>query len=69
MDQEEAIHEDGSKFMNDGETYESRNDAENKKKEYEENGFEARVVEKEGKHCIYTRRVVTEVVLEGEAPA
>jgi len=69
MDVEEAIYEDTSKFMCDGEVYESHKDAEDKQKEYEEKDFEVRVVEKGGKHYIYTRRVVTEIVLEGEAPA
>ncbi len=69
MDVEEAVYEDTSKFMSDGETYESRKDAEDKKGEYEGRGFEVRIIEDGGKHCIYTRRVVTEIVLEGEAPA
>ena len=36
--------------------------------EYEKDDFEVRITEKGGKHYVYTRRVVTEIVLEGEAP-
>ena len=69
MDAEQAIYEGVSKFMCDGETYASRKDAEDKAKEYEEKDFEVRIVEKGGSCYIYTRRVVTEIVLESEAPA
>ena len=41
---------------------------EDKKKEYEKNDFEVRITERDGKHYVYTRRVVTETVLEGEPP-
>lgn len=68
MDVEQVIYDGSSKFMWDGEICESPDDAENKKKEYEGNEFEVRILEKEGKHLVYTRRVVTEVVVEGEAP-
>jgi hypothetical protein len=30
--------------------------------------FEVELVEEESKYLLYTRRVVTEIVLEGEAP-
>jgi len=69
MDVEEAIYEDSRKFMGDGEIYESHQDAEAKKNEYEGNNFEVRIVEEGGQHYIYTRRVVTEIIIEGEAPA
>ena len=48
---------------------ESAEEAEGKKKEYEGNEFEVRVFEKEGKHLVYTRRVVKEVIVEGAPPA
>lgn len=67
MDVEEAIYEDTRKFMLDGETYQSHKDAEDKKHEYEGSNFEVRIVEDGGKHYIYTRRVVAEIMLEGEA--
>jgi len=69
MDIETVKYEGNSKFMWDGEQYESREAAESKKKEYEENKFEVRVHEQEGKHLLYSRRVVTEIVLEGPPPA
>ena len=64
----EVIYDGGSKFMWDGEIYESPEEAANKKKEYEGDEFEVRVVEKGGKHLVYTRRVVTEVLVEGPPP-
>jgi len=61
-------YEGSSKFMWDGEIYDSRQAAEAKKAEYEKDNFEVRLFEQEGKFLLYTRRVVTEVVVEGEAP-
>jgi len=69
MNMEEARYEGNSKFMWDGEIYESSPDAENKKKSYEEKGFETRMFVEEGKYLLYTRRVVKEIVLEGSAAA
>jgi len=57
-----------SKFMWDGASYDSRPTAETKKSEYEAQGFEARLVEEDDKAFLYTRRVVKEIVIEGEAP-
>ena len=68
MDVEEVMYDGSSKFMCDGETYASHKDAEDKRKEYEKNDFEVRITERDGKHYVYTRRVVTETVLEGEPP-
>ena len=59
---------EGHKFMWDGELYETAEAAETKQKEYEANDFETQRVESEGKFLVYSRRVVTEIVLEGEAP-
>jgi len=61
---------DGKKFMWDGVTYESEKDAQNTKKKYEADNFEVELIkEEEEQHLLYTRRVVTEVVVEGEPPA
>ena len=68
MNVEEARYEGNSKFMWDGEIYESSPDAENKKKAYEENGFETRMYGEEGKYVLYTRREVKEIQLEGQVP-
>ena len=59
---------ESKKFMWDGETYENENLAQETKARYEENGFETQLFEEEGQYVVYTRRMVTEVVIEGEAP-
>jgi len=59
---------DGKKFMWDGEAYESEAEALEKKKKYEGEKFEVRLVEDEGKPILYTRRAVSEVKVEGEPP-
>lgn len=59
---------DRRKFVWDGEAYDSRAAAEAKKGEYEGQGFETQMIEEEGKFLLYTRRVVKEVVVEGEPP-
>ena len=56
------------KVMWDGVEYETEKEAQDVKKTYEDDGFEVELVEEEGKYLLYTRRVVTEIVLEGEAP-
>jgi hypothetical protein len=60
---------DRRKFMWDGEAYDSPAAAEAKKNDYETQGFETQLVEEEGKPLLYTRRVVKEIVIEGEPPA
>ena len=60
---------DRRKFMWDGEAYGSRAAAEGKKSEYEAQGFETQLVEEEGTPLLYTRRVVKEIVVEGEPPS
>jgi hypothetical protein len=60
---------DRRKFMWDGEAYASRADAEAKRSRYEEQGFETQLAEEDGQFLLYTRRVVKEVVVEGEPPA
>ena len=59
---------DRRKFVWDGEAYDSRAAAEAKKSGYEAQGFETQTIEEEGKFLLYTRRVVKEVVVEGEPP-
>ncbi len=59
---------DGKKFMWDGKEYSASEEARNAASEYEKNNFESRVLQEEDKHLVYTRRVVTEIVLEGETP-
>jgi hypothetical protein len=60
---------DGKKFMWDGVVYESESAAQETKKKYEEDKFEVELINEEEQHLLYTRRVVTEIVVEGEPPA
>ncbi|MHC4117941.1 MAG: hypothetical protein ACYSWO_10585 [Planctomycetota bacterium] len=55
---------EGKKFMWDGEEYSSKNDADEARKQYAEHGFEVESCSEGGKVLLYTRRVVTEVVVE-----
>jgi len=55
---------DGKKFMWDKRYYSTEADAKEKMDEYEKEGFETRLVKEKGKFLVYTRRVVTEIVLE-----
>jgi hypothetical protein len=59
---------DGKKFMWDGRSYENEKDAKNIESGYSIEGFETRIVQEDGKYNVYTRRLVTEVVVEEEAP-
>ncbi len=59
---------DGKKFMWDGEVYESEKDAQEVKKKYEKDDFEVELIQEENQFFLYTRRVVTEIVVEGEPP-
>jgi hypothetical protein len=59
---------EGKKFMWDGKTYETEDLAKDAEKTYKENGFETRRISEGDGFSLYTRRVVTEIVIEGEAP-
>ena len=59
---------DDQKFMWDGKIYESESEAKEVMERYNLNNFETKMVEEEGKYLLYTRRVVTEVVVEGSPP-
>ena len=62
---EQARFFDGKKFMWDGEEYESEKEAKAAQKQYNENGFEVELYrDEDGKVFVYTRRIVTEIVLE-----
>jgi hypothetical protein len=60
---------DGKKFMWDGEVYESEKEAQEVKQKYADDNFEVELVEEENKYLLYSRREVTEIVLEGEPPS
>ena len=53
---------DGKKFMWDGETYDSREQAVRAADSYKVENFETEIEEAEGKFLVYSRRVVKEVV-------
>jgi hypothetical protein len=57
---------DSKKYMWDGEDYESEPAAREKMSTYGNDGFETKLIEEDGKYLVYTRRVVTEIVVEGE---
>ena len=68
MQQPKSLVIDGMKFMWDGIDYANHQEAETARAEYESKSFETRILEEDGKHHVYTRRVVKEVVVEGAPP-
>jgi hypothetical protein len=56
---------DGKKYGWDGQEYMDDSAARVKMSEYSNNGFMTKLIEVGGKHFIFTRRVVTEIVVEG----
>ena len=59
-----AAKMDGKKFMWDKGDYSTEQEAHEKMAQYEKDGFETECVEENGKYLVYTRRLVTEIVLE-----
>jgi hypothetical protein len=59
-----AIRKDGKKFMWDKGIYSTDVEAKEKMAQYQKQNFEVALLSEEGKYLIYTRRVVTEIVLE-----
>jgi hypothetical protein len=59
---------DSKKFMWDGRTYTIEAEALKVKEEYEKTSFETCIVSEEGNYFLFTRRVVTDVVVEGQPP-
>jgi len=55
----------GKKYMWDGRVYETKQDMKKTAEEYSKENFEVEEVEEEGKYYLFTRRLVTEVVVEG----
>ena len=54
------------KYMWDGEDYESEAAALENKSKYEKDDFQAKLIMEEGKIFVYTRRVVTDIIVKGE---
>jgi len=55
---------EGKKYMWDGQEYDNEKQASPVEKQYTEKGFEVQKWREDGKVLIYTRRIVTEIVLE-----
>jgi hypothetical protein len=55
---------DGKKFMWDKGHYPTEEEAREKMIQYERDGFDAECMEENGAYLVYTRRLVTEIVLE-----
>ena len=54
------------KFMWDGRIYEAKEEAEKIKSDYEKDNFQVQIVFEDGKYLVYTRRVVKELIIEGQ---
>ena len=68
MEAENYIIADGKKYLWDGLTYNDREEAKAKAESYEKNDFETHIIEGAEHFLVYTRRIVTEIVLDGEVP-
>ena len=55
---------EGKKYMWDGQEYDNEEQASSVEKQYTEKGFEVQMWREDGTVLLYTRRVVTEIVLE-----
>ena len=56
----------GKKFMWDGKVYADEKERREVSQKYKDDGFEVELVEEENQYFLFTRRVVTEVVVEGK---
>jgi hypothetical protein len=59
-----AVRHDGKKYMWDKGVYATEQEAEEKMNSYLKDDFKVVKLEDKGKYLLYTRRVVTEIVLE-----
>ena len=60
---DKSIVVDGKKFMWDGGLFESFEEASKQAEAYKSHKFEVQLVERGGKHLIYTRRAVRELAI------
>ena len=56
----------GKKFMWDGRVYTDEKERRETGQKYKDDGFEVELVEEGNQYFLFTRRVVTEVVVEGK---
>ena len=54
----------GKKYMWDGQAYDDKKKAREVEKEYREKGFDVQSCSEDGKILLYTRRIVTEILLD-----
>lgn len=59
---------DGKKYMWDGAEYGDGKEAHSVVETYKSSGFEVIMIEEENKYYVFTRRVVTDVKVEGTPP-
>ncbi|MHB8277368.1 MAG: hypothetical protein ACYDIA_06920 [Candidatus Humimicrobiaceae bacterium] len=57
---------DGKKFMWDGSTYNDEKSAFEISQKYESDGFETKVINEEDKYFVFSRRIVKEIIVEGQ---
>jgi hypothetical protein len=58
----------GKKYMWDNVVYESKKETQDLMEKYKKDDFEVELLEEKNQYLLYTRRVVTEIVVEGEPP-
>jgi hypothetical protein len=56
----------GKKYMWNKTAYEDQKSTEETTNQYKDDGFEVEVIEEGGSYYVFTRRVVTEVIVEGQ---
>ncbi len=56
----------GKKFMWDGAEYTDKKTAIDIEKKYKDDGFETEIIQEGDKYYIFTRRVVKEIIIEGQ---
>jgi len=57
---------DGKKFIWDGSTYNDEKSAFEISQKYESDGFETKVINEENKYFVFSRRIVKEIIVEGQ---
>ncbi|MCX6383895.1 MAG: hypothetical protein NTV16_05330 [Actinobacteria bacterium] len=57
---------DGKKFLWDGSTYNDEKSAFEISQKYESDGFETKVINEEDKYFVFSRRIVKEIIVEGQ---
>jgi hypothetical protein len=61
-----AMIGDGKKFMWDGQVYENKEEASRAEQSCQDENFQTRLVEQDGKFLVYTRRAVNQVAVPAQ---